>query len=65
MDNHERVPAEGAEPTFDRRRGPRRNADGSTPVDDRRHVDRRKTPGVNALLDDILSSRIDSEPSAD
>lgn len=65
MDDQERTtPDEQAEPAHDRRRGPRRHAKGTVQTEDRRQNDRRNTPGIPALLDDILKSP-EEEPTAD
>lgn len=65
MDDQERsAPDEQAEPAHDRRRGPRRHAAGTVQPEERRQIDRRNTPGIPALLDDILKTPED-EPAAD
>jgi hypothetical protein len=40
------------DPTFDRRRGPRRVEDDTTPLD-RREAERRALPGIERLLEDV------------
>jgi hypothetical protein len=63
MDDKERTADEPVQ-SYDRRRGPRRAGANPLAGDERRRYERRKTPGVTALLDDILNTQIDIEPSA-
>jgi hypothetical protein len=66
MDEQDRtMPEQGAEPSYDRRRGPRRAGPASLAGDERRRYERRKTPGVSALLQDILKSRVDADATED
>ena len=62
MDDSERTKPD--EQSYDRRRGPRRGGAASVAGDERRRYERRKTPGVTALLDDILNTQVDIEPAA-
>jgi hypothetical protein len=60
MDDNERTKPE--EQSYDRRRGPRRAGPASLAGDERRRYERRKTPGVTALLEDVLNTHVDIDP---
>jgi hypothetical protein len=49
------------DPTFDRRRGPRRVEEDATPLD-RREAERRALPGIDRLLEDVEGERVPAEP---
>src|ERR1700686_3294580 len=51
------------DPTFDRRRGPRRAEDDETPVD-RREAERRALPGIERLLEDVEKAPGETDASA-
>jgi hypothetical protein len=51
------------DPTFDRRRGPRRVEDDVTPLD-RREAERRELPGIERLLEDVESEGAPPGPDA-
>ncbi len=64
MNDKERATPE-PEQSYDRRRGPRRAGGGALDGDDRRRYERRKTLGVTGLLEDVLSTHVETEPGAD
>jgi hypothetical protein len=51
------------DPTFDRRRGPRRVEDDGTPLD-RREAERRELPGIERLLEDVESEAAPPGPES-
>jgi hypothetical protein len=64
MDDKERTVADEPVQSYDRRRGPRRAGANPLAGDDRRRYERRKTPGVTALLDDVLNTHVDIDATA-
>jgi hypothetical protein len=48
------------EPTFDRRRGPRRAEEDGNPLD-RREAERRALPGIDRLLEDVEGEGLPAE----